>query len=381
MGKLPKSKATLGLKTDSSADLTPSSCAQSTALPHSIVTSRTVHTKPPAKVTGVTKQPKLARSLCTLRTQPGECASQNSPTFRLGDECVSQLPAANQSSQPTRQPVSLHTPSDPWRPTGQTAPDKTSNPMLGFKPRAESLAAFDNSSSMADALLADESPLALRPVDSDSLRDTCTLMYHINTWGYSLRTVMQDNGSNWRYWRRWCSTFRTPTIRSYYHSKAAIHDQNRERYLWTAAIPWILGQMAPGPGRTFPLPSSAVAVLRGIRRIHLTLGFEPPPSSVLNRCLKAIMNYYVDTHGAEALEPHRTEPIPFATIVELIRLVRSTRQKVSTVDTLTDGASSLFWTSLDCLISVHTDTGFRKAETTSRTKVFTNTGTSRAHLT
>ena len=89
----------------------------------------------------------------------------------------------------------------------------------------------------------------------------------------------------------------TPPIREYVERRATPQEGSRERYLWAGAIPWIMVRMKPGPGRRVPQPSSAVAVLRGIRRIHTTcLDFEPPPSKMLNRVMRGIMNRYDEIH-------------------------------------------------------------------------------------
>ena len=87
----------------------------------------------------------------------------------------------------------------------------------------------------------------------------------------------------------------------------------------------MLVRMMPGPGRTHPMPPSAVAVLRGVSRIlRLQLKFEPPLSRLLYNTLKCLMRVYMDGHGPEALGPHRREPIPHIIICSIMGLLRQT---------------------------------------------------------
>ena len=259
----------------------------------------------------------------------------------------------------------------------------TESVLAGLAKRPISSAANLQADRIRDIILQDSSQLALKPFDPHRLEQACQQIMQINSWSYSLRTLTQDNSSNWNYWTRWCYLWGTPPVRQYFHSTASQESRMVESFFWSACLPWILGVMSPGPGRQFPLPSSAAAVLRGIRRILITLGFEPPPSSVINRGLKALMNFYVEEHGPEALEPRRCEPIPFDVIIQLVRLVRTANVKLligKSKSMTTDGASSLLWRSLEAITAVHTDSGFRKAETTSIKKLFTKKGMSRSNL-
>lgn len=149
--------------------------------------------------------------------------------------------------------------------------------LAGLAKRPVSQAALDQADRMQQLILNDTSELALRPHTLEQLTDACQQMQHINSWTYSINTVIQDNSSHWRYWTNWCAQWRATPVRVYYHTQAPMDQQLIEKFLWASALPWILGHTKPGPGRTFPLPSSAAHVLRGVRRVHITLGYEPPP--------------------------------------------------------------------------------------------------------
>lgn len=112
--------------------------------------------------------------------------------------------------------------------------------------RPISNAALHQADTIRNVILSSSSHLALKPVSQEQLEHACIQMMQINSWGHSLRTVMQDNSSNWRYWTDWCRTWSTPPVRSYYHSTANQEDRMVENYLWTSALPWVLSRMSPG---------------------------------------------------------------------------------------------------------------------------------------
>ena len=238
--------------------------------------------------------------------------------------------------------------------------------------------------STVKTILHEDSAMALRPSSMVQLLQAATLIQNLNARSMADSTNAQDRGSNWNWWTQWCKTWNTPTVRVYNHSRATTAEMQRECFLWTSAIPWFLVRMRPGPGRQFPLPSSAVAILRGVRRVHVhQMKFEPPPSRVLNDTLKGLMRAYQEEHGPEALEPHRTEPIPHNQTCGLMRLLRQTdihcdaggKKILQTV------ADDLMHHSLRALVSTHMETGLRKAETTSKTKIMTLKDMTRANLT
>ena len=233
---------------------------------------------------------------------------------------------------------------------------------------------------IASIIMQDVSKMAIRPNNLEQLEESIKVVFALSANSFSANTLAQDHGSNWRWWAQWCAFNNTPPIREYIESRSTPAESTRERYLWTAAIPWILVRMKPGPGRKVPQPNSAVAVLRGIRRIHRTcLEFEPPPSRVLNRVMRGLMNRYAELHGPEALRVERTKPIPHMITVQLTELYGSTGRQLKGegAQTFTD-AKQLLWKSVKALSSVHKESGLRKAETTTETKKLTKCGMSMA---
>ena len=233
-------------------------------------------------------------------------------------------------------------------------------------------------------ILHEEGPMALRPSSFHQLMQAANLIQNLNAQAMADSTSAQDRGSNWNWWSAWCATWNTPPVRVYIHSRATTAEQQREGFLWTASIPWILVRMKPGSGRAHPLPSSAVAVLRGVSRVlRLQLKFEPPPSRLLNDTLKGLMRVYMDEHGPEALEPHRTEPIPHSVICSVMGLLRqtATHHDAEGKEILRVVADDLHHFSLRALVATHMQTGLRKAETTSKTKKMTLKDMTRSNVT
>ena len=91
----------------------------------------------------------------------------------------------------------------------------------------------------------------------------------------------------------------------------------------------------------------------------------------------------MEEHGPEALEPHRTEPIPHATICSIMSLLRqtATHHDSGGKEVLQIVADDLKHYSLRALVATHMQTGLRKAETTSKTKKMTLKDMTRSNLT
>jgi hypothetical protein len=193
-------------------------------------------------------------------------------------------------------------------------------------------------------------------------------------------TTKQDHESNWGHWVAWCATHRADPVRPYFDKRATAWEAAREQYLWTAALPWIYARLKPGPGRKVAKPSSAMNVLRGVRRVMITLGYDPPSLVSLNLAFKGLMRQVLELHGPEVLETHRTNPIPFKWQCELLRLLRSPKQ-TRLGKLVTNGCACTLWKSLDALAATLGSTGMRKAEVTSKTQALAKTDLLRSNLT
>jgi hypothetical protein len=194
---------------------------------------------------------------------------------------------------------------------------------------------------------------------------------------YADSTSSQDWGSHWTWWLQWCALWNTSPIRALNASIMSFYERQREKFLMSAAVPWILCRMKPGPGRLWPQPESAAKVIRAVVRIHKTLGYEMPDTSQIGMVVKALQNRYVDIHGPEILQPNRKEPMGFSLFAALMALF-------TTVGVVLAGhcvERSDFWLSLRVMAAVLYQTGLRKGEATSQTAHLHMKDMSRASLT
>lgn len=229
---------------------------------------------------------------------------------------------------------------------------------------------------LAHALTRDGSIWALKPDDPEQLSTACMAMFANLERSAPAGTLKQDK-SHWRWWVRWCKTWNTPPMRTDYKANMGADwvGARREAFLQAASLPWILCRMK-ARGRAFPLPTSALQVILGVRRVHRRLGFELTPFRQVTSILKQLMHDYCERHGPESLLPHRKSPYQHWMVVALLDLCRA---KDSLLGTRRVQPESIFWTSLTALIAVMAQSGLRKAEVTS-SKGFGKKDMSRASL-
>jgi hypothetical protein len=180
-------------------------------------------------------------------------------------------------------------------------------------------------------------------------------------------TTAAQQKSHWGKWCGYCAYVRVNPVRPDL-TGAGHTDLERERLLWTAALPWIWARMKPAPGLFIekdghrvpkpPYPASALAVLRGVRAIHRDdYGIATPALNLAAKRCRGLMMRYRDEYGVIATR-HK-EPIPHAAICDVLRV--------------SDGAVTLprkrpfewgtvFGRSYRTLIHVLAQTGFRRAE-------------------
>jgi hypothetical protein len=238
-----------------------------------------------------------------------------------------------------------------------------------------SVLAADFGLSLASQLGSDESLWALRPDDEARLDTACILMYARMEQSAPGGTLKQDK-SHWRWWTRWCDTWNTPPMRTDHKANMG-HDwagARREAFLQAAALPWILSRMQPR-GRQFPLPTSAMQVILGVRRIHRRLGYDTVPFRQVSSVLKSLLHEYCEIHGPESLLPHRKSPLPPEVVTGLIGLCKEAGVVIGSRVV----HHSPFWVSMACLIAAMAQSGLRKAEISSQ-KSFTKKDMSRASL-
>lgn len=128
--------------------------------------------------------------------------------------------------------------------------------------------------------------------------------------------------------------------------------RQRETVIWINALIYIYPRMKPAPGRTtHPKPSSAMAILQHVRRLHERLDIPVVSLKPCVRAMRRLIDEWVDEHGVEALQPQRKAAL---TPELIIRLVAATHG-----DPMLSPADAAVWAAMWHLLA---QTGFRKAE-------------------
>lgn len=225
-------------------------------------------------------------------------------------------------------------------------------------------AADDRAQGLVEASARLPGRLAPRPDDQASWLATVRDMLRLQSRAAPRNTLNQEN-SNLKHWRAWCDHLNTDIIRPSVHHIASFGDDSvaAEQILWAAALPFIMNRMneawvlQPKGRQLPPKPSSAMAVLRGVRRIHVKrLGIETVSLTAAVQVCDGMLREYAERHGPEALIPRRKEPFTRELILGLLNISNGTR--------LSDGSTvnwdTLEWRMMRALICFMAQSGFRK---------------------
>ena len=184
-------------------------------------------------------------------------------------------------------------------------------------------------------------------------------------------TTQAQRGSNWRWWKRYCSFI--GVISPWRPDNASLDSdgQNREAAIWAGALMWIYGRMQPRKGRFLPegpphfgrpkppSPLSALAVLRGVRAEHVARGINPPSLALATRRAHEQMLKYSREIGPENCVPQRAIPMTHELICKLLSIPDG--------ECILKGGKPWHWTTsyglgIRTAIHVLAQCGFRKSE-------------------
>jgi len=107
-------------------------------------------------------------------------------------------------------------------------------------------------------------------------------------------------------------------------------------------------------GGLIPAKPESVSVIKSVRRIHKYFGVQMAESRLYGMILKAANVKFIEENGLSALMPHRKEPF---TNLEIQRMIKVQRGVLISGKLVSD--TSRFWRSVDLLIKVMAQTGFR----------------------
>ena len=234
---------------------------------------------------------------------------------------------------------------------------------------------------MMESMRADGSRHALRPDNDEALAVSCLRLVNLLL-GHVNRNTSINEASNWRHWVDFCAYMHTAPWRDDHVANSGGEGHSREVNLLALALLYIYARMRPAkrtPNKA-PKPSSALAVLRGVRRIHKRMGHTMADLGLATRLAAALSDEYVLEHGPEALMAHRTEPLSNAMVEWLVNGLPSGTRLDGIADPIVD-KSSLADVSRRACYATMARTGFRADEVTLRTgHEFTLKRLSRWHL-
>jgi integrase len=188
--------------------------------------------------------------------------------------------------------------------------------------------------------------------DDEQLRDMCEA---------AIGALDNDDGlmkgnasSDWKAWQGYCDWANILPWRTDLQAASGSDPiaRQRETVIWINALLFIYPRMKNAKGRIEPpKPTSALAILRSIKRMHTKLDLPVVPLGPVVRAVTKLMEQYRDLNGAEALQPHRKEPLTSEYICRLLEVEKKR--------TATSVSARLTYTALWAFLA---QTGFRKAE-------------------
>lgn len=189
-------------------------------------------------------------------------------------------------------------------------------------------------------------------------------------------TTLNQEASNWKWWLRYCEAMNWPPVLSNMAAASGVDQDAFALYqaFVSGALPWIYERMPSAKGRSDPpKPTSALAVLTGVRRVHLkrfNLPHFVPLTTAVQAC-DGLIRKYMEEHGPEALQPQRKEPLTKQMILKLL----GDHLKGAFVGTRGDHAKMRVdwgvtpWAGWRALVATMAQTGFRKADVSLESKV------------
>jgi integrase len=172
--------------------------------------------------------------------------------------------------------------------------------------------------------------------------------------------TLEKDDLAWRRWETFCTLAATSPWRldRNAHSGADTAGCERESKLLCAFLIWSYDLITPrSRTSSAPKPSSAYAMVAGVRRVHKRHHIDMVSSGQLSAVLRGITAAHIREHGSESLLPHRKEPLG----PPLLRTLLSTPSGTNLGSTVLDWSSPLFLC-LGAMFTLGGGTGFRKSE-------------------
>ena len=248
-------------------------------------------------------------------------------------------------------------------------------PSLDSSASAPTLSHPPCSSALAQELLTDTSPLALRPPSYAAFYQMCAVVENTSLAHKPASTLAKEKYSM-KLFIEFCAQYNTPAWRTERWTDGDLVFR-RESVLLSYFLIWLTFRISARAKRDkAPKPKSCYNIVLAVRRAHADRGYPMVPSSQVGLVLRSLCDAYAREHGPEALLPRRKEPFEPRRNAEFRALKPGTRL----------GSRSLAWdtpffVTLWAVLTVAGSTGFRKAEVAVPSgQQFSNMHLSRDHL-
>jgi site-specific recombinase XerD len=188
------------------------------------------------------------------------------------------------------------------------------------------------------------------------------LLDTVDDGAYHPSTKKKDERHWNRYWVPICTYLSTEPLRDYPKAVSGEDPQlkKREEHLLCMALVLIYNLMRPRKVTApAPKPSSALAVLLGVRRVHKFVGAEMISLNSLMPTMKGLYRRFIQLHGVEALRVCQKAPLSYNILVAVLNV------SVVKLGTRVWRATSLCGVSTRAVICLLYASGFRKAEVVS----------------
>jgi len=166
--------------------------------------------------------------------------------------------------------------------------------------------------SLARALAADRSKMAILPGNPEQLEMACGIAIDAVESAFSLRTAKQDLGA-WKAWKRYCKLMKTPALREPVDPITNRDGYLREVVLLVNALTHFIKTKTPKlkasrlAGFTIQ-PQSAMNVLLAVNRVLKRNYSSFIPLKSISLALKGMMRKFIRDFGPTSLVPKRREP-------------------------------------------------------------------------
>ena len=211
---------------------------------------------------------------------------------------------------------------------------------------------------LAYMILADSSPLALKPEDDSVIFELCRAALAAAEDSAAPATLVKDT-LTWDRWGDYCASMNTPAFRSDLRANAGLNviGAHRESLLLAGFMIHCASIIPSYGGKGHCKPQTAWDAVLAVKRIHKRLGAPIGVLPLVRSIFQGVVKKYVQLHGADALMPKRKEPLSDSIIASMLALPAGIKLGKQTLDW-----TSPFFIVFKAVLCTGFSSGMRKAE-------------------